>query len=192
MTLSSIFGIFVAIYLSSFAFSQDSFTWQGDDYCLFEDEIVDFETRCGFQVVTDFEDGDPSNPEWYVRQTDKMDIANSELSSLDVSMYHRYGDEFPVSEEEAEVYWEGYIKYLAPDGRAVIEDAVINGKNARKITIQTKQENGELSVSMEQLVIEDKENFVYTINIRASSNSWKKLQTYLKESDRLIESISWR
>lgn len=84
-------------------------------------------------MVTSFDDGDPSNPLWYVRQTDKDFSEDKELSSLDVSMYIQASKTFPTSQEDIKTYWHEATKYRPYQPEPTIEPLSIDSTKGWEI-----------------------------------------------------------
>ena len=182
------------------------FAWQQEKYCPFEDELLTSEVRCNFLQVTVFEDGDPSNPEWYFRHDDKDFRKDKEISGLDLTMYSRFGKTFPTTKNEAEKYWIEATKFYSDKLEYTIESMLIDGKKAWKIMQYLDGEipniDGEISVSAGHkkhfshidgvYLIEKDKKIIYSIKVTLSSDSLEKVRAYEAEADHFISSMKWK
>ncbi len=179
-------------------FSNNLFSWQQEKYCPFIDELLTSEIRCSFAQVTSFDDGDPSNPEWYFRHDDKDFTKDKEISGLDLTMYLRLGN-FPASKDVAEKYWAEATKFYKEKAEYTLEPFVIDGKKAWKIMQYIDGDIPKLSGNQTHFshidgvyLIEKDEKSFYTIRIMLTSDTPEKVRAYQAEADQFISSIKWK
>lgn len=213
-----VLSIFIISILNSSAISENLFNWQKDKYCSFGNEVLSFETRCGFKVVTSFEDDYLSNQLWYVRQDDRNFMKDKELSSLDLSMYLIRGKVFPTSRGAALAYLQEITKFYKPVPvieqlsikglllywhelmsynkiAPIIKEISINGKKAWKLIdfVDSELPGGQhVSFALGGIIIEHEGDFIYGLNILSASDSLDKVSAYLRESDHIVNSIVWK